>query len=214
MKTAMLKKILVGMLVMLIAPAAFARLDSDDYNFPVAEEGTEGQRVLAEKTGEIVATYRGNSAWNNNTLYLMLDAFGKPGDDGNYANDMLLFNNKTDRVGTSLSLGKFDAGTELIFRLHTVYWENASKVNEFFTGEAGRNADGYEHARVESDWKKDETLVSFEDLYGGLFDYNDMSFSFTNTIAAPVPEESTLILGLAGLGLMGWMNRRKKNGKA
>lgn len=55
MKTAILKKLLVGMLVMLIAPAAFARLDSDDYNFPVAEEGTEGQRVLAEKTGEIVA---------------------------------------------------------------------------------------------------------------------------------------------------------------
>ena len=193
----------MAVLLLLVSPTVFAA-------FPIASAGTEGQKVVVGQTGEIVATYQGNSAWNNNTLFLMLDAFGNPGDDGNLANDLMIFNNKDSAVGTAVSLGTFNAGTELMFRLNTVLWSDPRNIRNFYTGEASRNADNHTHARVEADWKPGETLVSFEDLYGGLYNYNDMSFSFTNTFAAPVPEESTLVLSLAGLSLIGWMRRRKK----
>ncbi|MBL8501504.1 MAG: FxDxF family PEP-CTERM protein [Nitrosomonas sp.] len=156
--------------------------------FPIAAPGTEGLKVFATG-GEIKATYEGNSASFSNDLYL---------------GSTFIFNNHATPVGTEVSLGFFAAGTELIFNLHV-----NNTGDDFFTGPGSRNLDGYEHARVESNWLPGTTLVSFEDLSGGPFDYNDLSFSFTNTVAA-VPEPETYAMLLAGLGLLGFMIRRKK----
>lgn len=141
----------------------------------IAAAGTEGFQVIVKNTKPIVATYQGNSASYSNDLYLMLDGSGQPGDDGDLTNDKFLFNNHADAVGNKVTLGAFPVGTELIFRLHV-----NDTGDDFFTGAAGRNPDNHTHARVQANWTKKDTLVSFEDLFGGSYDYNDLSFSFTN----------------------------------
>lgn len=145
--------------------------------FPIATSG-EGLVVTVSSTNPIIATYQGNSALYSNDLYLMLDSSGKPGDDGNLANDKFIFNNHSSPEGSTVNLGGFPVGTELIFRMYV----NDTGDN-FFTGAASRNPDNHAHAQVQSNWQPNETLVSFEDLFGGSYDYNDLSFSFTNTQA-------------------------------
>jgi len=115
-----------------------------------------------------------------------------------------VFNNHTSPVGSTVNLGSFAVGTELIFRLHV-----SNTGYDYYTGAASRNPDGDTHARVQSNWQPNETLVSFEDLFGtpeGVNGYNDLSFSFTNTTSAPsVPEPASIALfsvGLLGLGLL------------
>jgi hypothetical protein len=166
-----MKSHLVLTTVLLGAVAASA-----EAGFPIAEPGTECLTVVVAVNGPVVATYQGNSASYSNDLYLMLDGGGNPGDDGNTANDLFIFNNHTTPVGTQMNLGSFTAGTELRFRLHV----NDTNF-DFFTGPADRNPDDDCHARVQSNWTPNETLVSFEDLFDGPFDYNDLSFSFSNT---------------------------------
>lgn len=157
---------------------------------PIAAPNTEGLKVFASG-GEVVATFQGSTASYSNDLFL-------DNGDNDFTNDILLFNNKSTPVGTSLSLGTFAAGTELVFRL---YVRNTGY--SFFSGPDGRNPDGHAHARVQSAWQAGTTLVSFEDLYNGRFDFNDLSFSFTNTQgsnlpAVPLPAAATLLLAAIG----------------
>src|SRR2546426_488679 len=144
--------------------------------FPIAAPGTEGFSVIVGSSADIVATYQGNSAAFSNDLYLERDSSGNPGFDGNQANDLFIFNNHASAVGSTLDLGSFAPGTELIFRLHV-----NNTGNNFYTGPASRNPDDHTHARVQDSWMPSETLVSFEDLFNGPFEYNDLSFSFRNT---------------------------------
>jgi hypothetical protein len=102
--------------------------------------------------------------------------------DGNPANDKLLFNNKTSPVGSTVNLGSFPAGTKLLFRLYV----RDTGIN-YVTGAGSRNPGGHTHARAQADWKPNETLVSFEDLLDGPFDYNDLSFSFVPTTVGGLP---------------------------
>jgi hypothetical protein len=157
-------------LALLMSDTAFA--------FPIAAPGTEGLEVAVSGTGPVIATYQGNSALFSNDLYLMLDGSDNPGDDGNSANDLFIFNNHASPVGSTVTLGSFPAGTKLIFRLHV----NDTNT-DYYTGQASRNPDNQPHVRAQANWLPDETLVSFEDLLNGPFDYNDLSFSFVPTTA-------------------------------
>jgi hypothetical protein len=162
--------------------------------FPIALPGTEGFKVYADSMADIVATYEGNSAAYSNDLYL--EGFG------------FVFNNHISAVGSTVNLGSYPVGTELMFRLHA-----RNTGNDFFTGDAALNPDNHFHARVQSDWALSTTLVSFEDLFNGPFDYNDLSFSFTNTRTgpSPVPDQLStgcaLLFALAGLALVGRRRR-------
>ncbi len=165
--------------------------------FPIALPGTEGFKVFVTSTDDIIATYQGNSAAYSNDLYLA--------NSGEF-----LFNNHASAVGSTVNLGSFAIGTELIFRLHV-----NNTGYDFFTGPADRNPDGFTHARVQSDWATDEALVSFEDLFNGAFEFNDLSFSFTNTkgsVVPPpaVPEPATWTMMLGGFMLAGTAMRRRK----
>ncbi len=184
--------------------ASIALLPTIASAFPIAAVGTEGLSVVVSGTSNIIATYQGNSAAYSNDLYLGVAAASNPGDE-------FIFNNHGNNPGDIFDLGSFGVGTELIFRLHV-----NNTGYDYYTGAASRNPDNLFHARVQSGWAANTTLVSFEDLYGtpeGINGFNDLSFSFTNTTSAPssVPEPTTLGLfglGLAGLGL--GLRRRKK----
>lgn len=163
------------------------------FAFPIATSG-EGLRVLVNKQGTVNATYQGTSASYSDDLYLVTN-------DGIANNDIFIFNNHNSAVGSTVNLGSFAANTELVFRLHV---NNTGR--DFFSGYANRNPDNHVHARVQQNYGVNTSLLSFEDLYGGPFNYNDLSFTFTNTDttiqANSVPEPtSTLLLffGLASL---------------
>ena len=176
-----------------IAAAAAALACLSAQAFPIAAPGTEGFSVIVGTTGHVEARYEGNSASFSNDLLL-------PGFAG------VIFNNHGSAVGSTVDLGSFVAGTELIFQLHV-----NNTGNNFFTGPASRNPDQHTHARVQDNWEPGRTLVSFEDLFNGPFEYNDLSFSFTNTRSVQVvPEPETYALMLAGLGVVGALARRHK----
>ncbi|MEY3555822.1 MAG: PEP-CTERM sorting domain-containing protein [Microcystis aeruginosa G13-07] len=184
------------------------------YSFPIASPGTEGLKVLVSNTSPIIATYEGNSASFSNSLYLMRDGLGNPGDDGDFSNDLFIFNNHSSTVGSTVSLGSFSIGTELIFRL---FVQNTG--DNFFNGPASRNPDNKTHARVQENWMPNKTLVSFEDLFNGPFDYNDLSFSFTNTFTntgtmlVPEPTSTLSLLALGTLGAASTLKRKLKSSK-
>jgi hypothetical protein len=175
--------------------------------FPIAIGG-EGAAILVVGNDPVIATYQGNSAAFSNDLYLARLSDGTVGIDIDNSNDLFIFNNHTSPVGSTMSLGTFSIGTELIFRLFV-----NDTGNDFFSGLASRNPDGRPHARVQGNWMPNETLVSFEDLFG-LPEYpagfNDLSFSFTNTSTpTPSPEPVTLALLCAGIAGVAFTRLRR-----
>ncbi len=180
----MSRTLLVAINVMLFMAVA----GSTAIAFPIAVPGTECKLVIVTSASPVVATYRGNSATYSNDLFLERDASGLPGMDGNSANDLFIFNNHTSPVGATMVLGSFPTGTELSFRLFV-----RNTGYNYFNGPASRNPDNVCHARVQGSWQLNESLVSFEDLFGtpeGANGFNDLSFSFTNTDPniPPIPQ--------------------------
>ncbi|MDO9069582.1 MAG: PKD domain-containing protein [Deltaproteobacteria bacterium] len=147
--------------------AMFLLLPAVALAFPIAAPGTEGLRVIVSGTGNVIATYEGNSATYSNDLYVGLNV---------ETTNIFVFNNHSSPPGAQVDLGSFPIGTELVFRLHV---NNTGR--DFYTGPAERNPDNRTHARVQGAWLPDVTLVSFEDLFNGPFNFNDLSFSFSNT---------------------------------
>jgi hypothetical protein len=157
-----------------------------------------GGSVIVETDGEVVATFQGHSAGFTNQLFLdsPANALG------------ILFTNQTTAVGTQVNLGSFTAGTELVFRMNVT-----DDGNNFFSGPASRNPDNITHAFVDDGLIPDETYVAFEDILGGGdLNFNDLTFSLTNTrIENIVPEPGALVL--CGLGcVFAAMWRRAKRG--
>ena len=197
-------------LVGALAAAVLLPLTLPAQGFPIAAPGSEGFVIVASSSSPIIATYLGNSASFSDDLFLAIGASGQPGIDGNFANDVFIFNNQTSPFGSTFNLGSFLPGTELIFRL---FVHNTGQ--NFYSGPAGRNPDNLAHARVQSNWQPGTTLVSFEDLLNvpeGVNGYNDLSFAFTNTVAATTgaPEPATFVLLAGGLLFVGLVAGKRR----
>jgi len=148
-----------------------------------------GGSLFVENTGDVSVTFAGSSAGYTSNLY---------------HGDTFLFSNRAT-PGTTVSLGNFEAGTELVFRLEVL---NTGQT--FYTG-TGQAAVA-------------DNRIGWEDQAGGGDrDYNDLVFDFTNTSAASAggsqtnggnianPEPSTIILFGSGLlGLGAWRLRKKQ----
>ena len=186
-------------LVYAVAAAAFATVVAAPAlaQHPVTQDNP-GAAIIVGSTDDIIATYLGTSAAFSNDLFLQ--------NTGQF-----LFNNQETAVGTTVNLGSFAVGTELIFRLFV-----RNTGDNFYSGSPSRNVDGLGHAAVENDYLvPGTTLVSFEDLPGAENqEFNDLSFSFTGTVAGAVPEPATWALMILGFGAVGGALRRRQATKA
>ena len=168
---------------------------------PTLGEPILGGRMLVANDGYVTAEFLGSDAGYFNSLYL----------DSPDADARFVFDKETPLDLGPVDLGRFAAGTELIFRLDV-----RNTGLSFFTGDADRNIDGIAHALATTmldDAGTYITTVGFEDLRGGGdLDFNDFEFRLTNVIdpvlvaAPPVP--ALLALGLLGLGYQ----RRRNSG--
>lgn len=152
-----------------------------------------GGRFFVANDGDVTAIFLGSDASYFNTLYLSTPSA------------ITIFDR--DYTGSGISLGSYDAGTELVFSL---YVANTGKT--FFTGNGSNNPDGLAHALAVTSLVGEDylTKVGFEDLYGGGDkDYNDFRFSLTNVVD-PIPEPRLLLLMSCGLFILTLFSRRRK----
>lgn len=125
-----------------------------------------GAPAIVATTGEVTVTILQSSAGYTSDLYL-----------DNTEVSTYIGSNRD--LGMTMSLGTFDAGTELLFRLVV-----RNTGHAFYTGDAARNPDGLAHAWVSP--HEGYSIVGFEDLWGGGdLDFNDCTFKFTNVVPAP-----------------------------
>jgi len=116
--------------------------------------------------------------------------------------DKDLYYSKRVNEGDQFYLGKFAAGTELVFRITT------PEGKTYFTGPGERNPDGLVHANVQQ--ISNQTFwVGWEDLFeGGDKDYDDVFFQvcgdFKTSVKCEVPEGAKpvpeIIYGFPGCG--------------
>lgn len=158
-----------------------------------SQAGVLGAKIFVQNTGNVQATFIGQTAGYDNELYL--DA---PTASGR------IFHNHINSPGDTFDLGMFNAGDELLFRLLVL-----NTGDQFFSGPADRNPDQMAHAMVTDESTR--TIVGFEDLFGGGdMDYDDTLFSFTNVRKDPpthnVPDASStlplLSFGMAGVAML------------
>jgi hypothetical protein len=117
--------------------------------------------------------------------------------------------NHSSSHGDVLDFGNVSAGDSIVFYI-------LSGATKFYS-DVSLNADGTQHI-YSTDFAGDAlipagTYVGFEDLPGGGdHDYNDTEFVFTNIATTPaVPEPANTALLVGGLGLLGFMARRRRN---
>lgn len=157
-----------------------------------ADVAIVGGKIMVKDTGKVTATFLGSDAGYNDVVFF----------ENNTSTQ--LFSGHSTPVGTTIDLGTFAAGTVLNFRMHV---DNTG--NNFYMGPASVNFDNVFHAAV-TQTSNSTAVVGFEDLQGGGDrDYNDIQFKVTNVTAA-VPEPETYAMMLSGLGLLGFLARRRK----
>lgn len=137
----------------------------------------------------------GSSSYTNVMAVVFGDTISNP----------TLVNNKESTFGQAFDFGSHLSGTNLIFG------DIIKDTGDIWYSSLGMNSDHFNHFYFSSFNLPDGTaamFVSFEDVKGlGDGDFNDMQMIFTNV--SPVPEPETYAMMLAGLGLIGFISKRK-----
>ena len=165
-----------------------------------------GRLSVIDANVDVTRTYLdGGGAGFTNELFLVMPS-----------NPNVIFNNHVANPGTSsFNLGKFEAGTELAFKIAS---NNGSSVIDYSTGAAGGNPDGAIHALVDDVFSDPfnagqlRVKVAFEDLPNPMLSdpgaYTDMVFSLNNVMVTAVPLSGSL--GLFGVALGGIVGLRAR----
>jgi hypothetical protein len=176
----------------------------------VGKQNVQEYTFTAAATGDIVAYFVGSTATYTNEITLLVNGV---------ATGIQGLNNKTTKNNTALTLGTVQTGDSLVFKLVNIV--PGTGVGPWYS-QKSLNSDGINHI-YSSAWAGDRalpagTFVAFEDLpKGGDFNYNDISFVFTN-VATNAPAKGTVpepgSLALLGLGIVGFAASRRKGVKA
>ena len=177
----MTRKSMIPMLLVAIGAASAA---------PASAAPVVGLPIVVASTGDVIATFLGSDAGFRDRVGLV----GGPS---------VIFDNRVSKVGQTVNLGSFAAGTRLTFSLAV---RNTGLT--FFSGPASGNVDGVAHTATTTQAGL-PLVVGFEDLRGGGDrDYNDLRFSLSNAVAAPEPVTWSLLI--MGFGVIGAAMRRQR----
>ena len=188
----LLNCLILSAMVMMATPVVAS--ENKPANKNMIKEASSGSLFVAS-AGEVILTFLSKNASYSNDLFLV------------GSSDSIL-NNQTAISGQQFSLGSFQSGAELVFKM---FVNNTGHT--FFNGAAAINADNVLHTGYNK--QINTVIVGFEDIYGGGDkDYNDLVFSLSNVgvgtfITAPVPEPETYAMLIAGLLMFGFAMLRK-----
>jgi len=165
-------------------------------------------------TGDVIAYFAGSSASFENTLGLQINGV---------STGIFGLDNLTSHVGDSVNLGFAHAGDSLTFVMHNI----KPGIGDLFSDPAlngpydGRTV-GSQHIYSTRYTATSPifgsipvgVFVGFEDLpfKDSNFNYDDLTFVFTNVVVAETPVPAALPLfasGLGALGLLGWRRKRR-----
>ena len=167
-------KSMMGMSLVLAmtTPAVYADTsESDAINTTVVVSETEVVDAILQSAAEESNKLESSS----------LDEFSKSEGDSNLAKDIQTASAESQKENSSShneDQNKFE--------------NEAEKSNK----EADSNSESDTKNQVEGDWKPEETLVKLKDVSDDRYDSEGHDYSSGGSIAAPVPEESTLVLSM------------------
>lgn len=142
---------------------------------PVDLGGVGASVCVMDNTTDVIVDFAYSSAGYKNEFRLSKPRTETLGwSEGEMPNDR-----KGTSFGTTWNLGKFPAGTELIF-------SDTANGKTYYTGPSSRNPDKLAHAAItfKNSGTHHRYLVSFEDFWnGGDKDYNDLEFYLSGELS-------------------------------
>jgi hypothetical protein len=183
-----------------LAGSAQAQLNFPTIHDPILGIAAEELVATGGNPVTITAEFLSESAGDNDVLVLAGISGGTGTPTVPYGT--ALYDNQTSPTGvaSTLTLGSFSAGTQLIFEL-----ENTSTHDNYYSGSywyLDNPLDGFTHFDVvPSGTSGNTTEVGTEDATD--FDYNDLVFSFTGVAPVAQAPDMAGTMSLLGLGLSG-----------